>query len=546
MTPRPWARVSRTLFRMCWCAALACGCGTREDDVDATASDAAADEMADAHATDDASDDGRSAAPACADLETRPCEVCVGGAWQPKTCDDENPCTADSCDPVSGCVWQPVDASCKSSDLCRVNPRCEGGQCKTDGKPCDDGLDCTDNGCNPKTGACTFKTNNHEYCLPVITVTTPPKDGPAALVEGKVLLAGKITCVEGAVASVEIADSATQVNADGSFATWLAMDAPVRVLQLKAKDSVGGEGKAIRVVQTAKAWLTPGASGVKVSAAAALGWGPDAAAANAAKGASEGEGSLAAFLPAQVSAKPLLAEGKTTLALAPAVVSGSLSQGGALLSVDVKPVSAPVGGSAPPSSAIPGAAQPVVAPSIQSASSTALVVGWDAINAMLWLRWWLGDFDGSLMPVLTKAGLASLVTNATQTATLPPWVGARADGSPYVVLGAFDLTLDLGALRAGGMGWVQLAGTAGLTVSCSAQEVRLFAAAPTSIATRVKSNSTHTDAAVQADGIFAAVVLAPYIAAWTASPLWSMPLPAALANATQCELTPAGLRIEGK
>ena len=76
---------------------------------------------------------------------------CVGG---PIDCDDNNVCTADSCDEANGkCVHTPVDGSCDDGNVCTVNDTCVDGQCKGQGQvDCDDGNPCTDDTCDPQKG----------------------------------------------------------------------------------------------------------------------------------------------------------------------------------------------------------------------------------------------------------------------------------------------------------------------------------------------------------------------------------------------------------
>jgi hypothetical protein len=78
--------------------------------------------------------------------------VCVGGVQVP--CDDQNPCTADSCDPVLGCQATSDDgASCDDGSLCSVGDVCMGGAC-TPGTAvaCDDGNLCTVDSCHAADG----------------------------------------------------------------------------------------------------------------------------------------------------------------------------------------------------------------------------------------------------------------------------------------------------------------------------------------------------------------------------------------------------------
>lgn len=79
-------------------------------------------------------------------------------------CDDGNECTVASCDPVQGCVIDPVDdgTSCTDADACTQNSACVAGVCEGEPIDCDDGNECTDNTCDPQLGC--QSTNNTEPC----------------------------------------------------------------------------------------------------------------------------------------------------------------------------------------------------------------------------------------------------------------------------------------------------------------------------------------------------------------------------------------------
>lgn len=87
-------------------------------------------------------------------------ELCDGagvcGAGTPLVCDDMNVCTADSCDPSAGCVNAPVamGASCDDGDACTMSDACDGaGACAGGGTvSCDDANPCTADLCDPSTG----------------------------------------------------------------------------------------------------------------------------------------------------------------------------------------------------------------------------------------------------------------------------------------------------------------------------------------------------------------------------------------------------------
>ncbi len=83
-------------------------------------------------------------------------DVCASGICQPGPslpCDDENPCTTDSCDPMAGCQHSPASQACDDGDACTQGDQCQGSKCAP-GKAisCDDGNACTDDVCDPKAG----------------------------------------------------------------------------------------------------------------------------------------------------------------------------------------------------------------------------------------------------------------------------------------------------------------------------------------------------------------------------------------------------------
>jgi len=68
-------------------------------------------------------------------------------------CDDKNPCTADSCNPLSGCQHAVNTAPCDDGNACTSGDVCSLGTC-TAGAPanCDDNNLCTDDSCDKATG----------------------------------------------------------------------------------------------------------------------------------------------------------------------------------------------------------------------------------------------------------------------------------------------------------------------------------------------------------------------------------------------------------
>lgn len=113
--------------------------------------------------------------PSCDDLD--PCTVndkCVNGTCTGEVfiCDDNNPCTADSCDTISGsCLFVPMNFTtpgiCSDNDACTINDVCINGCCHGTEMICDDGNNCTTGVCMPGSGAvgtCAFVNNDTALC----------------------------------------------------------------------------------------------------------------------------------------------------------------------------------------------------------------------------------------------------------------------------------------------------------------------------------------------------------------------------------------------
>ena len=108
-------------------------------------------------ANTDACDDGD----ACTTGDVCKNGVCKGPtAVDPKvTCDDQNTCTDDSCDPAKGCVHTNNTLACDDKSLCTSGDTCAAGVCSGKATVCDDKNVCTNDSCNPATGNCVFDGN---------------------------------------------------------------------------------------------------------------------------------------------------------------------------------------------------------------------------------------------------------------------------------------------------------------------------------------------------------------------------------------------------
>jgi len=87
-------------------------------------------------------------------------DLCIDGSCQglPVDCSDFDPCTSDSCKEETGCHHVSIDnVPCNDGDACTTGDICQGGICVPVGTAdCDDGQECTADNCNPDSG-CTHQ-----------------------------------------------------------------------------------------------------------------------------------------------------------------------------------------------------------------------------------------------------------------------------------------------------------------------------------------------------------------------------------------------------
>lgn len=159
-------------------------------------------------------DDGN----ACTVNDTCVSNSCAGGP--PLDCDDQDPCTTDTCHPLFGCLHSAIvcddgevcttDAceagvgcmhvnnsfACDDGDSCTTDDRCVAGAC-VGGPPqnCDDGTSCTNDSCSPAAG-CAHVPN------------TPPCDDGNACTVGDYLCGG--SCIAGSPANCDDGNDCTE------------------------------------------------------------------------------------------------------------------------------------------------------------------------------------------------------------------------------------------------------------------------------------------------------------------------------------------------
>ncbi len=80
------------------------------------------------------------------------------------SCDDNNACTTDSCDPATGCAYEPV--YCADSDMCTIDECDPAIGCTHEEVDCDDSNECTADSCDPATGCIStpITCNDNDLC----------------------------------------------------------------------------------------------------------------------------------------------------------------------------------------------------------------------------------------------------------------------------------------------------------------------------------------------------------------------------------------------
>ena len=89
-----------------------------------------------------------------------------GGILDCGNCNDNNPCTDDSCSPTFVCLHASNTGPCSDGNACTVGDVCAGGTCQPGGTPlnCNDGNDCTVDSCSPAPGCIHALLPNNTDC----------------------------------------------------------------------------------------------------------------------------------------------------------------------------------------------------------------------------------------------------------------------------------------------------------------------------------------------------------------------------------------------
>ena len=117
-------------------------------------------------------------------------------------CEDANACTENLCDPDDGCFFEPAfeDEVCDDGSACTENDVCFLGDCVGEAISCDDENECTDDACDPIEGC--QNTNNTEACDDGDACT----DGDMCF-EGACISGGETNCNDGNICTIDVCDS---------------------------------------------------------------------------------------------------------------------------------------------------------------------------------------------------------------------------------------------------------------------------------------------------------------------------------------------------
>lgn len=207
--------------------------------------------------------------------------TCVG---EPVPVDDGNVCTDDSCDPAVGVQNVPNTLPCDNDDACTVNDVCSGGSCQA-GAPrdcddnnvctadscdsdtgcvnvdisstCDDGNPCTVNSCDPVNGCQTTVVQSFT-CRPLITVNYPPRAATIQDSAGSVVtVTGTVDSGAGDITDFVLNGQPVSVDPSGAFSVDVTPSVGSNVLVFEATDALGTEVNRVQGYHWSPSYTQP-------------------------------------------------------------------------------------------------------------------------------------------------------------------------------------------------------------------------------------------------------------------------------------------------
>lgn len=137
--------------------------------------------------------------------------------------------------------------ACQSSVPVELQP------CGVPGGTCEDNNPCTVDSCDPNTNQCLFTPQMTVECLPGIIIQEPAR-GVSFEEEGPVKVAGTATTSMGTITEFTINDMSIPLNPDGSFSHYLLPEFGMNLIVARLRDSAGFETQAVQSFFHSSAW----------------------------------------------------------------------------------------------------------------------------------------------------------------------------------------------------------------------------------------------------------------------------------------------------
>ncbi len=364
---------------------------------------------------------------------------------QVTACDDNDPCTQDTCTPGGACVHAPaLGAPCDDFDPCTLADVCADKGCKGKKNECDDGSPCTDNKCQVD-GKCTNPPNQHYDCVPLIEVSHPPRGYRWNDPKGLLTISGKLISQKAKAVGLTLQGKSVPLGADGAFATQLQLTPGATRLDFVATDDTGGTRKRFQGVHWSAEWtkgqLPHGAIGL--GAQLPLAWLP----ANADAWAAQWQAVLAknAFAaPSSWSGPPVavawpLSSGPIAMGLPGC--TGVLGLAGLPVPLALAP---PLAATEVTDPGTPDLCAPhnLAADFVNDPKAMQLVLTDRAWNAALRAAWLGGAWSGNISPSVQRIPVANMEVTASAW-PMTPWLLRSCTGQAGPMLDLTDLRVFL-------------------------------------------------------------------------------------------------------
>ena len=169
-------------------------------------------------------------------------DLCATGECRPGigrlSCDDGNPCSLDECTPFAGCTNTPLlGGPCDDESVCTEADRCIEGECVGYEMLCSDGNPCTADLCDPIEG-CVFEPIQTIDCWPILSIS--PQRGATVVGGDVVTVWGSVVGIAAPVSSLVINDEDIPFDpTTGAFSLELPSSHGMNLLRVDVEDELG-------------------------------------------------------------------------------------------------------------------------------------------------------------------------------------------------------------------------------------------------------------------------------------------------------------------